>query len=432
MRFDTPVLLYGAGREARSTRAFLQKQYPDVSVFVTADSGAAEIENTVFISPDDVPTAIANQQFGTIVKSPGVSLYKPVFDIARNVGIPITSNLNIWAAHFAKGRKIIAITGTKGKSTTATLLHLMLTHSGIDAGLGGNVGVPPLDLADRFKTVILELSSYQTADIDFAPDLAGITNLSPEHTDWHGSVERYYADKLNLIHRPGNFAIALGTGLPNRPEIDAAIHHDTGRIMPLKPLHYDAVTAAVHKSRLKGAHNLDNAVLAARLALAADATLDGVLAGIAAFAPLPHRLEEHQIGKMLVINDSISTTPEATKAALNAYQGKKIALIAGGHERKQNYDSLAAELGKSGVKLLICLPVTGSRLADAARRANPDVKVIMSETLDAAMQSADAHRTLFDTLILSPGAPSYNQFKNFEERGNAFVSGANRLFGEQL
>lgn len=429
MRFDQPVLLFGAGREARSTRAFLAREYPETHVFVTADNGEADIENTEFIAPEKIAEAIGNRQFGVIVKSPGVSLYNPIFDVARSAKMPITSNLNIWAAHFAQGRKIIAITGTKGKSTTATLLHLMLTHSGIDAGLGGNVGVPPLDLADRFKTIILELSSYQTADMDFAPDLAGLTNLSPEHVDWHGSVERYYADKLNLIDRPGDFAVALGPNLHQRAEVDEAIHHDTGRVILIEPLHHDAVAAAVKNSTLKGSHNLDNAILAARLALAANATLDGILEGVQAFKPLPHRLEEHKIGTLTVVNDSISTTPEATIAALRAYSGKKIALIGGGHERQQNYERLAAMLGPEEIALLICLPVTGDRLAQAAKDHAPDVKIVMADTLDAAMHIAHDHRSHFDTLILSPGAPSYNSFKNFEERGNAFLELARKLFG---
>ena len=96
---------------------------------------------------------------------------------------------------------MIAISGTKGKSTTATLVHLMLVESGIDAGLAGNVGLAPLEIADKHKIVVFELSSYQTADMAFSPDIAAITNLTPEHTDWHRTVEHYYADKLNLIDR---------------------------------------------------------------------------------------------------------------------------------------------------------------------------------------------------------------------------------------
>jgi UDP-N-acetylmuramoylalanine--D-glutamate ligase len=428
MRFDAPVLLYGAGREARSTRAFLKVQSPQTKVFVTVDSGEIDIEDAETIVPADLPQAIAEHRFGTIVKSPGVSRYRPVFTMAREAGITVTSNLNLWGQAFRQGRKVIAISGTKGKSTTATLLHLMLTHSGLDAGLAGNVGLAPLDIADKHPIVVFELSSYQTADMAFSPDIAGITNLYPEHVDWHRTVEHYYADKLNLVDRDVDFPVALGEGARDNPLVLEAVRHKA-RILPHPaPFIADRITSVVGKSRLKGEHNLDNARLAARLALAAGGNIDGIIKGIAAFEPLPHRLEEHQIGDILFIDDSISTTPEATKAALAAYPGRRIALIAGGHERNQDYTELASLLGERGVVTLVCLPVTGDRLATATFAAAPQVEVLEAGTLELAMRALASRKTRFDTVLLSPGAPSYNQFKNFEERGKAFVSLAEQLF----
>src|SRR5690606_19671630 len=137
-----------------------------------------------------------------------------------------------------------------------------------------------------------------------------------------------------------------------------------------------ALDKAAAPSRLKGAHNLDNARLAAQVALAAGATLEGVVQAIAAFMPLPHRLEEHHFGGMTFVNDSISTTPEATKAALAAYRGQRLALVAGGHERQQDYTELASLLVGYGVTTLACLPVTGPRLAAATRTAAPQIAVL--------------------------------------------------------
>src|SRR5690606_16859628 len=124
---------------------------------------------------------------------------------------------------------------------------------------------------------------------------------------------------------------------------------------------------------------------------------------------LPHRLEEHAIGGKIVVNDSISTTPEATKAALNAYDGQRIALIAGGHERQQDYSELASLLARRGVTVLVCLPVTGDRLATLTYRAAPAVEVLEAATLEAAVKALAERRDAFDTVILSPGAPSYGQ-----------------------
>lgn len=429
LRLDQPVLLYGAGREARSTAAFLRAQAPGIRLHVTVDSGDVDLPGAEPVAPADLPAAIRAGRFATIVKSPGVSRYRPVFGLAREAGVTVTSNLNLWGKYFRQGRTVIAISGTKGKSTTATLLHLMLTASGLDAGLGGNVGVAPLELADRYPLVVFELSSYQTADMAFTPDYAAITNLFPEHTDWHRDLDRYYADKLNLIDRDAPFPVALGAQAATHPLVRTALR-DPARLIPdLDPGTEDRVAAAVAKSRLKGAHNLDNALTAARLALAAGAALDGIEAGIADFQPLRHRLEEHAIGGLTVVDDSISTTPEATRAALAAYDGNRIALIAGGHDRDQDYTGLAALLGRHGVAILVCLPVTGDRLATATWAASPEVEVIEAPHLDAAMHALAARRADFDVLLLSPGAPSYNQFRNFEERGDAFMRLAHDLFG---
>ncbi|SMQ72040.1 UDP-N-acetylmuramoylalanine--D-glutamate ligase [Devosia lucknowensis] len=421
MQFDAPVLLYGAGREARSTRAFLQARQPGLKVYVTVDSGSSDIPDTEQLAPDSLPNAIAHRRFGLIVKSPGVSRYKPIFEAARAAGIPVTSNLNLWGAVFRHNRTVIAITGTKGKSTTATLTHLMLTRSGIDAGLAGNVGLAPLEIADKHAVVVFELSSYQTSDMTFVPDVAAITNLYPEHVDWHGSVERYYADKLHLVDRDGNFAVALGRAARGNALVARAVR-DHRRLLPdLTPEQSTTIEQAVARSRLRGSHNLDNAQLAAQIALAVGATLDGILQGIAAFRPLPHRLEEHVFGGVTVVNDSISTTPEATKAALAAYPGRRIALIAGGHERQQDYAELASLLVTRGVNTLVTLPVTGERLAAATLAQSADIAVHQAQDIEAAIDYLGNARSRFDTIILSPGAPSYNQFKNFEERGNRFV-----------
>ncbi|MEO8757760.1 MAG: UDP-N-acetylmuramoyl-L-alanine--D-glutamate ligase [Devosia sp.] len=435
MRFDAPVLLYGAGREARSTRAFLKSREPDLKVYVTVDSGAADIDDAELIPATELQSAIETRRFGTIVKSPGVSRYKPIFLVAREAGIAVTSNLNLWGEYFRDSRTIIAITGTKGKSTTATLTHLMLTSAGLDAGLAGNVGLAPLEIADKNKIVVFELSSYQTADMAFSPDIAAVTNLTPEHTDWHRTTERYFADKLNLIDRESPFPVALGVGAKDNPLVLAALR-DRSRLLPqIAPFIDDRIVAAVKRSKLKGEHNLDNARLAAQIALAAGAGLEGIVRGIQAFVPLPHRLEEHQIGSITLVNDSISTTPEATKAALAAYAGKKIALVAGGHERQQDYTELASLLATRGVTILVALPVTGDRLATATYAAAPQIEVVEAGTLEAGLQALAARRDKFDTIILSPGAPSYGQlersgivFKNFEERGAAFVRIATKLF----
>jgi UDP-N-acetylmuramoylalanine--D-glutamate ligase len=311
----------------------------------------------------------------------------------------------------------------------------MLVNARLDAGLAGNVGLAPLEIADRNRIVVFELSSYQTADMAFSPDIAAVTNLTPEHTDWHRTTERYYTDKLNLIDRDTPFPVALGKSARDNETVLAALRDRSRLLPPIAPFIDDRIVAAVKRSKLKGEHNLDNARLAAQIALAAGAGLEGIVRGIQAFEPLPHRLEEHTIGSLTIVNDSISTTPEATKAALAAYPGKRIALIAGGHERQQDYTELASLLASRGVTVLIALPVTGDRLATATYAAAPDIEVVEASTLAAGLEALVSRREKFDTVILSPGAPSYGQlerpgvaFNSFEERGRAFVRLATELF----
>src|SRR5690606_14127556 len=160
-----------------------------------------------------------------------------------------------------------------------------------------------------------------------------------------------------LIDRDRPFPVALGAGARDNTLVLEALRDKKRLIPPLAPFIADRIATAVSRSRLKGAHNLDNALLAAQIALKAGADLEAVVRGIERFSPLPHRLEEHAIGGLTFVDDSISTTPEATKAALNAYAGQRIALIAGGHERQQDYTELASLLGPSGVTVLVCLPV---------------------------------------------------------------------------
>jgi len=428
IEFDNAVLLYGAGKEAQSSRKFLQNNYPDLKIYVTADSGNIDIKDSEIITPSDLPKAIEDGLFSTIIKSPGVSRYRPIFLMAREAGINVTSNLNIWAENYRYNKKVIAITGTKGKSTTASLLYLMLKSADMDVGLAGNIGVAPLEIADKHKVVIFELSSYQTADMSFSPDIAAITNLSPEHVDWHRDLEHYYADKLNLIDKNISFPVALGAGAIDNKLVLNAVRDEERILFPLDEDLENELRNGAKDSALKGEHNIDNAIVAAQLALAAGAKDKDILQAIKDFKPLPHRLEQHEIGGLLFVDDSISTTPEATIAAMNAYKDKNIALIAGGHERQQDYAQLAKELAKSSVQILVCLPVTGDRLASATYSSAPQIEVLEAENLEMAMQALATRRARIEVVILSPGAPSYNQFRNFEERGDKFVAFAKDLF----
>ena len=427
MHIDGAVVLYGAGREARSTRQFLAQVAPNTEVYVTVDSGDADIENATQITPGELLKKIEKNQIGLLVRSAGVSIYKPELVASKKAGIEVTTNINLWAKYKRGNAKVVAVTGTKGKSTTVKLTETMLNCAGLDARLGGNFGVAPLDLDDH-DIIVMELSSYQVADLELQPDFVGFTNLFPEHVDWHGSLDQYYHDKMNLLRRPERYAYALGSQAAVNQRVQANLPKYANELAAPSAEMVAALHGTMRQSKLKGPHNADNMMIAAKLALGLGASEEAILEGLKSFAPPAHRLEEHRIGDITIVDDSISTTPEATKAALATYPETRNALIVGGFDREQDYRDLALEIKNSSVTTVACLPKTGHRLAEAISALNVEVDVIEAQDLSEAMNALAQRRSQFDTLILSPAAPSYNQFRDYVERGEKFVELAKELF----
>jgi len=428
MPLNGPILIYGAAREAKSTRRFLQTQAPDAEVHVAVDSGEADLADTIQVPASDLVAAFEARKYSLVVRSAGVSIYKKEILSARAAGIKVTTNVNLWARYKKKTTKTIAITGTKGKSTTAKLVHTMLKAGGIDAGLAGNIGVPVLDLGPH-QYAVLELSSFQCADLRLNPDFIGITPLFPEHLDWHRSEQQYFDDKLNILRttRPYHCALAphviAHSSLPQPPP-------DLVHALPdLSCRFHQRLTEQVAASTLKGNHNLENAVLAARLALGAGISEQAVLAGIAAYSPLPHRLEEFHFSGKTFVNDSIATNPQATKAAIATYGDKKLALIVGGYDRDQNFDDLSNYLMACQLASIWFLPDTGHRIARNFAGKDLPFQIHTIGTLEDIFKQLKANPNQFEVLLLSPGAPSFNQFKNFEQRGETFVELARKYFG---
>ncbi len=298
-----------------------------------------------------------------LVRSAGVSIYKPELVAAKNAGIEVTTNINLWAKYKRGNAKVVAVTGTKGKSTTVKLTETMLNCAGLDARLGGNFGVAPLDLDDH-DIIVMELSSYQVADLELQPDFVGFTNLFPEHVDWHGSLDQYYHDKMNLLRRPERYAYALGSQAAVNQRVQANLPKYANELAAPSAEMVAALHGTMRQSKLKGPHNADNMMIAAKLALGLGASEEAILEGLKSFAPPAHRLEEHKIGNLIIVDDSISTTPEATKAALATYPDTRNALIVGGFDREQDYHELALEIKQSSVTTVACLPKTGHRLAE--------------------------------------------------------------------
>jgi UDP-N-acetylmuramoyl-L-alanine---L-glutamate ligase len=426
------IAIWGTGRETTAFRIQLEQRLPATEIAAVID--------------DDTPREYVHsvlQGVDVLVRSPGVSIYKPVIQQAISSEVTVTTPTGLWLAE-RRGKRVIGVTGTKGKSTTATVIAQLLKAT-TAVELAGNIGRAVIELLDlpQETWVVLELSSYQLADLAEGPEVAVITNLYKEHTDWHGSEQQYRADKLRIFGLPGTKAAVYPLGDPE-VELAALTLKTTVTFADPGSWHLtqagiergDALVLRRHEIPLRGEHNALN--VATALAAVEAAGLDrpelpGALAGL---QPLPHRLQTvHTTANGTEwVDDSISTTPESTIAALEAFGERPVVLIAGGQDRGQDHEQLAEVIAKRRAPTtLITLPDTGAGLAEAVRaHAHAQIRMSTAGDMRDATDQAAALVQAGGVVLLSPAAPSYNAFKNFEQRGDAFAEFARRQVGARF
>jgi len=403
------------------------------------------------------------ESLDALILSPGIPLTHPVphavVDRARDAGVEIIGDLDLFARAIRAssggedGAPIIAITGTNGKSTITALIGHILQACGFDAQIGGNIGNPALELSPPTpKTVyVLEVSSYQ---IDLSPNLqptiSVLSNISPDHIDRHGSLENYAHVKAALLERTvSGGCIIVGTDDPHASEIFTrlmagesreAIAVSVGRVLGrgafvIDGMLYDAskhpadeignIKAAPH---LRGAHNWQNAALAYSAVRPLVRDSAAIMTAILRFPGLAHRMEEiRQIGNVRFVNDSKATNAEAASRALACFED--IFWIAGGKAKEGGIESLAPYFERIRKAYLI-----GEAAEKFADTLHGKVAYELRETIDQALQSAAAdaaESSLADaTVLLSPACASFDQFRDFEERGDVFRAAAMQLANE--
>lgn len=424
--------VWGAGREIRSFATQLARHVPAarIAVVVLDDVSAEvapELSGVRVAGGADGVAALAGCD--VVVRSPGVSIYRPELRHLRDRGVPITTATALWLAEVG-GSGLVGVTGTKGKSTTATLVADLARAAGRTVRLAGNIGVPALELLDAppSDVVVIELSSYQIADLANGPQVAVVTNLFPEHVDWHGSDRAYRADKLRLLSLPGvRTAVVNGRDAALVQAANAAAENlhfgrADGWDVTSRGVELDGrLVVASSRLPLRGEHNALNLCAALTALAAAGIALPPLPDALEGIRALPHRLEVvADRDGVLWVDDSISTTPESTLAALRSFADRDIVLIAGGQDREQDYTSLGRELAARDA-VVLGLPVTGSRLVDAARCGGiADTRAFEVADMQAAVDLAGAVASPGTAVMLSPAAPSYNSYANFEQRGADF------------
>ena len=425
---DKRVVIWGTGREGIASLHFIQKFLPDQRVvFIDESAGPDTIENNIPVIHDAPSISAALDRADIIIKSPGVSLYHPFLDGPRLRKIPITSLLNLWFAEPHRA-KTICVTGTKGKSTTASLTAHVLAALGKSADVLGNIGKPISETdTDSMDYIVIETSSYQAASFDGICDVAALTALYPEHLDWHKSLDAYYRDKLNLLYHARTKIInaeALATIHSLDPDfVDGIISNIPAAIHSKDDTIYDGdqFIGKLSNNHLSRQHNMVNVSMVLSIIKNLGLDIRAALLSMEDFKGLPHRQEELGIRNgILYVNDSISTTPQSAIAAMEAYRGKPITLIAGGHDRGIDYTPLVDYVIQHTINAVLCMGPSGVRMATALRSLGYgrvfDVSN-MTETVALAQQQTPAG----GVILLSPASPSYGLFRNFEERGSIFA-----------
>jgi UDP-N-acetylmuramoylalanine--D-glutamate ligase len=365
-----------------------------------------------------------------VVKSPGISRYRPEVAQLEAAGVPVCGGLGLFMEE-ADPARVACITGTKGKSTTTALAVHLLTRLGYRARAGGNIGQPPWDpAAEEPDYWIVETSSYQVPDLCRGPRVVAVTSLSPDHLDWHGTVERYYADKLSLCTKPG-VTLALADGSDDLLRGHAALLGPHVRWVTASDVERDAAWSTA--LGLPGPHNARNASVAravlAGLGVPDAADGDRLADAALGFGGLPSRCRSlGTVGRVEFVDDSLSTNVLAAQAALRAFEDDPVALLVGGHDRGLDYAPLGlAVAARTAPTLVVTMPDNGPRIGAAVREAaGHRVEVVDAASLEEAVETAFGWARSGGVVLLSPAAPSFGRFRDYRERATAFAKAAAR------
>ncbi len=406
------VLILGFGKEGRSTYHFLSKYFPGCNTAVADRNTALADENLpipMYLG-DNYLQAI--KDYDVVMKSPGISME----GIPGNLKSKITSQTDLFLR--AYGRQTIGVTGTKGKSTTVSLIYHLLNKTGKKAILMGNIGLPAFDFLKKIDAddlIVYELSAHQLEFVHSSPHVAVLVNLFPEHLDHFGTFERYKQAKLNIFRfrQPCDYAFCGDqldelTGVcESVTEVEKAFGNS------LKP------EELLQNSGLKGNHNLKNILLAFAVLHRLGSPLEMLPQALAGYNALPHRLEYvGEFGGIDFYNDSISTVPQSTIAAVKSIE-KVDVLILGGFDRGLDYTVLVTFLLKTGIKYFFFLGKAGERMLTLFNTMDNNKNLYPVDDLAAVFYRLQSLPDI-SCCLLSPAAASYDQFYNFEHRGDLF------------
>lgn len=439
---DKKIIILGFGKEGISTYNFIRKYFPKMPLTVADRSDALKTDDLNDKHLKVVKGEKYDQNlndYDLIFKTPGISFNKVNYWIDTE---RITSQTNLFLEAFHK--QVVGVTGTKGKSTTSSLIYHLLKSAGRDTILAGNIGVPFFDIIDKITPetiVVAELSAHQLEFITRSPDYAVLLNIYQEHLDHFNSFNNYQIAKMNITKYQDDRQFLVYNGDDEHiPNLIKTYHLNRNRVIfgsqpqdgPYACCRENVIHFAIsghledeydltYYRNLPGRHNYYNIMAAISICRRLKLTHDEIMSGLQSFKGLPNRIE--YVGKFNDIsfyNDSISTIPEATIAAVKALR-KVETLIIGGFDRGIEYTSLIEFLHENPVENIAFTGPAGKRIMEEwqAKYPLPESHIFendFSKIVDFALEKTETNRIV----LLSPAAASYDQFKNFEERGRVF------------
>ena len=447
------ILIFGLGLEGLSTLDFIRRVFPDKPIGLADEKSLDQLDievREIISSYANVRLHLGNDQLGTlseydvIIKSPGIPPDVPILRRAIDIGKRITSLTAIFFANCPG--KIVGITGTKGKSTTTSLIYGILQAGSLDTYLVGNIGIPPLTYLERAKQdtiFVYELSSHQLEGLQQSPHIAVLLNIVPEHLDYYRSFERYVQAKKNITRYQSyqdylvyNAVFPIPRQIADEtkahrfpfsleePIIPGCFVSGSDIVCCLEGRECEKIVGK-DESLLLGRFNLHNVLAAVAVGKLLGVAIEKIALAIRSFQPLQHRLELVGTYRGITFYDaSISTVPEATIEHLNTLGDDVQTLLLGGQDRYLDFSNLAKRLLTTKVKTLILFPATGQRIYEAlhaqqtASSAVPQCFFV--QNMEEAVRIAFSYTDSGKICLLSPASPSFGLFKDYKERGTLF------------
>jgi len=442
------ILVLGLGASGRASARYcaarIGGEVDSVTVVDTADTAelravAADLERI------GVATRLGSDSldghWNLCIASPGIPPHAPIMIAARSCCDEVVSEIEF--AYRRSASPWVAITGTNGKTTTTALVAHLLNSAGIPARAVGNIGSPAIEAVDTagdYEVLVAEVSSFQLAlTSTFHPRVAVLLNITPDHVDWHGSLESYAADKAQVFANLGPADVAVidvddagsapyastvtAAGVPvvrvslSRAYADGATMSDGALVLETRGGALRLVDA--EELLIRGPHNVSNALAAAATAHALGVSPTDLQWGLRSFSPIEHRLEPvGDVGGVEWFNDSKATNPDAVLKALAAFDDRPLVLLLGGRNKGNDFSELAKRVAESTVHDVVAFGESAPSLEEAF--ASTATSVTVSSGLQSAVEVASSLARPGDAVLLSPACASFDEFANYEQRGHVF------------